>query len=147
MEEQTQQVSLTISSSSSSYPLFSCFITLYTLFLIFFPHVSLRIFLSPVLLISGALLLCLLHLGSTQESNTRPEIRYENLKETQESSVFVRDSDTNPDLMVDFVEWNLRAPLEVIHEAYEEEEREDEDEEMMMKKRIRMKMTRPGLGS
>ncbi|KAG7546693.1 hypothetical protein ISN44_As12g020220 [Arabidopsis suecica] len=119
MEEETLQV------SSFYNPLFSCFITLYSLILIYFPNDLLPIFLSPVLLISGALLLSLLRLGSTRESNTRPEKSYEILKEAEESKAFlVRDSD----LMGDFVEWNLRAPLEVIHEAYEEEEEENPNE-------------------
>ncbi|CAH8275856.1 unnamed protein product [Arabidopsis lyrata] len=118
MEGETLQV-------SSFNSLFSCFISLYSLILIYFPNDLLRIFLSPVLLISGALLLSLLRLGSTRESNTRPEKSYEILKEAEEPNVFlVRDSD----LMGDFVEWNLRAPLEVIHEAYEEEEEEDPNE-------------------
>nr|AID21671.1 At4g21500p-like protein [Arabidopsis lyrata] len=119
MEEETLQV-------SSFNSLFSCFITLYSLILIYFPNDLLRIFLSPVLLISGALLLSLLRLGSTRESNTRPEKSYKILKEAEEPNVFlVRDSD----LMGDFVEWNLRAPLEVIHEAYEEEEEEEDPNE------------------
>lgn len=122
MEEETEHV------SSSDHALFSCFITLYSLFLIFFPHDLLRIFLSPVLLISGALLFFLLRLGSTRESNTRPEKIYETLEEAEESEVLVRDSYTKPDLMIDFVEWNLRAPLEVIHEAYEEDDDDEEEE-------------------
>ncbi|KAG7542015.1 hypothetical protein ISN45_Aa07g020450 [Arabidopsis thaliana x Arabidopsis arenosa] len=115
MEEENAQVSSSISS------LFSCFITLYSLILIYFPTDLLRIFLSPVLLISGALLLSLLRLGSTRESNIRPEKSYEILKEAEEPKVFlVLDSD----LMGDFVEWNLRAPLEVIHEEEDPNEKD-----------------------
>ncbi|KAG7621292.1 hypothetical protein ISN44_As04g022060 [Arabidopsis suecica] len=114
MEEETLQVFF------FSHPLFSIFITLYSLILIYFPNDLLRIFLSPVLLISGALLLSLLRLGSTREPNTQPDKSYE---ESEEPKVFlVRESD----LMGGFVEWNLRAPLEVIHEAYEEEEEEED---------------------
>ncbi|XP_010434173.1 PREDICTED: uncharacterized protein LOC104718182 [Camelina sativa] len=126
MGEETEQVS---SSSFFSHPLFSCFITLYVLILIYLPNDLLRISLSPVLLISGALLLFLLRLGSTREPNTRPDTRNENLEETAEDYSNV-DSDKNPDhLTCGFVEWNLRAPLEVIHEAYEENEDDDEEEE------------------
>lgn len=114
---------------SFSHPLFSCFITLYSLILIYFPNDLHRIFLSPVLLISGALLLSLLRLGSTRVSKTRPEISYENLEEAEESKVFlVCDSDMKYDLMGGFVEWNLRAPLEVIHEENDEEEEESPGE-------------------
>ncbi|VYS63441.1 unnamed protein product [Arabidopsis thaliana] len=117
MEEETLQVFF------FSHPLFSIFITLYSLILIYFPNDLLRIFLSPVLLISGALLLSLLRLGSTREPNTQPDKSYE---ESEEPKVFlVRESD----LMGGFVEWNLRAPLEVIHEAYEVEEEEEEEED------------------
>ncbi|CAA7054663.1 unnamed protein product [Microthlaspi erraticum] len=126
-------------STFSSHPLFSCFITLYTLLLIYFPNDSLRILLSPVLLISGAFLFSLLLLGSTRELNTRPgngvETGSVNLEEAEESKVLVseakreKDSDTKPNLIGDFVEWNLRAPLEVIHEAYEEDDDGDEEEE------------------
>ncbi|XP_010439470.1 PREDICTED: uncharacterized protein LOC104722909 [Camelina sativa] len=128
-EEETEQVS----SSFFSHPLFSCFITLYFLILIYFPNDLLRISLSPVLLISGALLLSLLYLGSTREPNIRPETRNENLEEKAKNysnAVLIQDSDKNPDhLPCGFVEWNLRAPLEVIHEAYEENDDEDEEEE------------------
>ncbi|XP_023635457.1 uncharacterized protein LOC111829723 [Capsella rubella] len=118
-------------SSSFSHPLFSCFITLYSLFLIYFPNDSFRIFLSPVLLISGALLFSLLRLGSTRKSNTRPDTSKVNLEESEESHkvVSVGGSDTKPaDLMGGFMEWNLRAPLEVIHEAYEENDDDEEEE-------------------
>nr|VDC74723.1 unnamed protein product [Brassica rapa] len=106
-----------ISSSSSSEPppLFSCFIALCTLILIYSPHDSLRIFLSPVLLISGALLFSLERLGSTREPLTRPGKSKEREVKTEEES----------DVLFDFVEWDLRAPLEVIHEAYDEDEEED----------------------
>ncbi|CAL9226290.1 unnamed protein product [Arabidopsis halleri] len=126
MEEENAQV------SSSNSSLFSCFITLYSLILIYFPNDLLPIFLSPVLLISGALLLSLLRLGSTRESNIRPEKSYEILKEAEEPKVFlVLDSD----LMGDFVEWNLRAPLEVIHEeAYGEEEDPNEKDPTRFRK-------------
>ncbi|XP_010449054.1 PREDICTED: uncharacterized protein LOC104731391 [Camelina sativa] len=129
-EEETEQVS----SSFFSHPLFSCFITLYVLILIYFPIELLRISLSPVLLISGALLLSLLYHGSTRESNTRPDTSNENLEETAEdyysNVVLVQDSDKKPDhLTCGFVEWNLRAPLEVIHEAYEENDEDEEEEE------------------
>ncbi|KFK28732.1 hypothetical protein AALP_AA7G039800 [Arabis alpina] len=110
MEEQTQH----------EHPLFSCFISLYTLILLYLP---LQILLSPVLLISVALIVFLLRLGS---NNTRPG-KIVNLEEEEESRVFVNDSKTKLDSSIgDFVEWDLRAPLEVIHEAYEYDDEEEE---------------------
>ncbi|CAH2078363.1 unnamed protein product [Thlaspi arvense] len=132
--EENVEISLTI-SFFFSHPLFYCFITFYTLILIYFPYDSFRILLSPVLLISGALLLFLLRLGSTRESITRPgksnegEARSVNLEEAVESKALVRDSssETDSDTKPGFVEWDLRAPLEVIHEAYEEDDDEEEN--------------------
>ncbi|KAG2238231.1 hypothetical protein Bca52824_092542 [Brassica carinata] len=121
-------------SFSSDHPLFSCFIALSTLILIYSP-----IILSPVLLISGALLVSLLRLGSTREPITRPGKSREGVRkpeETEEESSDVlfhvyslseeakQDSDTRHE----FVEWDLRAPLEVIHETYEEDDGDEEDD-------------------
>ncbi|CAN7071046.1 unnamed protein product [Brassica oleracea var. botrytis] len=127
---------ISFSSSSDPPPLFSCFIALCTLILIYSPDDSLRIFLSPVLLISGALLFSLERLGSTREPLTRPgkskegEVKTE---ETEESDVLfdvysLSEAKQDSDIRQEFVEWDLRAPLEVIHEAYEEDD-DDEDEE------------------
>ncbi|CAN7109390.1 uncharacterized protein LOC103859088 [Brassica rapa] len=124
-----------ISSSSSSEPppLFSCFIALCTLILIYSPDDSLRIFLSPVLLISGALLFSLERLGSTREPLTRPGKSKEREVKTEEESDVLFDvyslseAKQDSDTRHEFVEWDLRAPLEVIHEAYDEDEDEEED--------------------
>ncbi|CAN6986613.1 hypothetical protein IGI04_001154 [Brassica rapa subsp. trilocularis] len=124
-----------ISSSSSSEPppLFSCFIALCTLILIYSPDDSLRIFLSPVLLISGALLFSLERLGSTREPLTRPgKSREREVKTEEESDVLfdvysLSEAKQDSDTRHEFVEWDLRAPLEVIHEAYDEDEDEEED--------------------
>ncbi|RID78340.1 hypothetical protein BRARA_A01181 [Brassica rapa] len=119
------------SSSSEPPPLFSCFIALCTLILIYSPDDSLRIFLSPVLLISGALLFSLERLGSTREPLTRPGKSKEREVKTEEESDVLFDvyslseAKQDSDTRHEFVEWDLRAPLEVIHEAYEEDEEED----------------------
>ncbi|KAJ4912814.1 hypothetical protein Rs2_07435 [Raphanus sativus] len=105
MEENVEQEETSFSS------LFSCFIALSTLILIYSPIIHL----SPVLLISGALLLSLLHLGST--TTREPVTRPGKSKEGENK----QDSDRSHE----FVEWDLRAPLEVIHEAYEEDEEEN----------------------
>ncbi|XP_018468802.2 uncharacterized protein LOC108840470 isoform X2 [Raphanus sativus] len=136
MEENVEQEETSFSS------LFSCFIALSTLILIYSPIIHL----SPVLLISGALLLSLLHLGSTttREPVTRPgkskegESKTEETTEEEEEEEEEEESDVlfdvcslserdkqDSDRSHEFVEWDLRAPLEVIHEAYEEDEEEN----------------------
>ncbi|CAH8345511.1 unnamed protein product [Eruca vesicaria subsp. sativa] len=121
-------------SSESAHPLFSSFITLSTLFLIYSPNAFLQILLSPVLLISISLLISLLHLGSTtREPNTRPgkskEREAKTVKETEEESDVLFDvyslseaTKQDSDTRHEFLEWDLRAPLEVIHEEDDEED-------------------------
>ncbi|ESQ55226.1 hypothetical protein EUTSA_v10026096mg [Eutrema salsugineum] len=148
MEENVENSSAI--SFSSHHPLFSCFITLYSLILIYFSHDSLlRFLLSPVLLISVALLASLLRLGSTRESNTRPEksnegeTRTVNLEKTGKSKALVRDSssetkhETDSDTKPDFVEWDFRAPLEVIHEEDDDDDDDEEEEENPSVTRLR----------
>ncbi|XP_010538334.1 PREDICTED: uncharacterized protein LOC104812719 [Tarenaya hassleriana] len=125
---------------------FSCTIPLYCLILLYFPQDFLRFLLSPVLLITGALLVSLLRLGSTRDSDSRPGKSSGNrgnpgVERTEESGVSTREPewssckaesdmgfDQNPDFVDNFVEWNVRAPLEVIHEAYSEEDEDEEDD-------------------
>ncbi|KAF8096969.1 hypothetical protein N665_0298s0034 [Sinapis alba] len=116
-------------SFSSDPPLLSCFIALSTLILIYSPNG-----LSPVLLISGGLLISLLRLGSTREPITRPGKSKQGESKTEkteeESNVCsLSEAKQDSDTRHDFVEWDLRAPLEVIHEAYEEDEDDDEDDD------------------
>lgn len=105
-----------------SHPLFSCFISLYSIILLYFPQDSLRILISPVPLFAGAFLISFLRFGS---SNSRPGSNESSIGPELETGL-----DSNLDFIGDFVEWNLKlgAPLEVIHE----EEDEDEEEEPLM---------------
>lgn len=139
-------------SSISSSPLFSTIITLYTLIFLYFPHrLFLRILLSPVLILTGLLLLTLLRLGATQKHDnhddndqnqltTAVEIisdeskdqfmssneLYDKLVDTEESEIEM-GSDPNPCYEEYFLYWNVRAPLEVIYEEYEGEDRTEKD--------------------
>ncbi|KDP20882.1 hypothetical protein JCGZ_21353 [Jatropha curcas] len=135
----------------SSDPLCSCIITLSTLILLYFPH-ALKVLL-PVLILTVLLLLFLLRLGAIQRVHTRnlEEIENEETAEIKENrddnfdkaekSVFLANVDKwvachakanfdpNPKSNFEetFVGWNVRAPLEVIYEAYEGEEEDKED--------------------
>ncbi|VVB07835.1 unnamed protein product [Arabis nemorensis] len=101
-----------------SNPLFSCFITIYSLFLLYFPHDYLRVILSPVPLLAGAFLISLLRFGSTRESKTRPgshENRGDgrrNLEEREEPKVSDSESESETGLdSVNLVKWKLGGPL------------------------------------
>lgn len=144
-------ISMKIIISSHADPLFSSIVTLYILILLYFPHIIfLRIILSPVLIITFTLLLTLLRLGATQrnenkenaESNcTNSNTEAADHEATSSSSSYIPDQDhkwvtckdsnlgPNPCFENSFVEWNVRAPLEVIYEAYEGEEDDEENVE------------------
>ncbi|KAJ9168936.1 hypothetical protein P3X46_020410 [Hevea brasiliensis] len=129
---------------SSSNPIFSCIITLYTLILLYFPQ-ALKIFLSPVLIVTALLILFLLRLGSIQSRNPEKNENEENIERKEngdgnfveaEKFGFLAKVDKwvsfqdetgpypnpKPDFEESFVEWDVRAPLEVIFEAYEGED-------------------------
>jgi hypothetical protein len=142
----------------SSNPLFSCIVSLCSLILIYLPYSFFKIVFSPVLILSGILLLIILRFGSIQRFNSEKK---ENLGEsesiTNEENRGNRDEKqgkTEEQVEIDsfdqifkwvsrnseeklksemgfesssfldesFVEWNVKAPLEVI---YEDEETED----------------------
>lgn len=138
-------------SSLSSHPLFSTLVGFYTLVLIYFPSLFLPIVLSPVLISTAILLLTLLRLGSIQrtenefnsikvtedpkwvslESNYESEnensvVSSTNLVETEVGSG--SGSDQNNFYVESFIEWDVRAPLEVIYEEYEGEDEERNDD-------------------
>ncbi|KAF5742235.1 hypothetical protein HS088_TW09G00279 [Tripterygium wilfordii] len=127
----------------SSDPLFSCIITLYILILLYFPPIFFTIAFSPVVLLTGVLLLTLLRIGARQklqignrEDGDDKSIEAEKPdKSTQVHewvvcpTKHVVDFSPNPDLEETFVEWNVRAPLEVIYEAYEGEEGDDPNDQ------------------
>ncbi|EEF37703.1 hypothetical protein RCOM_1095870 [Ricinus communis] len=133
-------------SHLSTNPLFSCIITLYTLILLYFPH-PFKIFLSPVLILTALLLLFLLRLGAVQRLQTPDPDKNDKKENTEsreitENNVSVEENcgsvdkwvetgldpnQSKPDFEESFVEWNVRAPLEIIYEAYEGEGDVDED--------------------
>ncbi|KAM1004985.1 hypothetical protein ACFX13_005150 [Malus domestica] len=146
-------------ASISSSPLFSSIVALYALILLYLPNHFLRIVLSPVLIITGILLLTILRIGAIQRIETEDDERKQmetnrslleggenrgssngvqeqipSLQGDQEHRFFDNQSETdseseagfdpNPCFEDLFVEWNLKAPLEVIYEEYEGEENE-----------------------
>lgn len=158
-------------SSISSDPLFSSIVTLYALILLYFPCQFLRIVLSPVLIITGILLLTLLRFGAIQryqdetqkEEGRSTSCRAEPAKElaSSESNESLENNDDNeterspglpdedhnwvstqsetdsePEMGYDphpcfeesFVQWDVKAPLEVIYEAYEGDDDDDHNE-------------------
>lgn len=157
-------------ASISSSPLFSSIVTLYALILLYFPYHFLSIVFSPVLIITGIILITLLRLGArqsleddglkekvkpseTEHSKKKPsdleletehsvepsdslEVVHEQIasvvQEEDHSFVTYRFETDESEMGFDqcpcfddyFVEWNVKAPLEVIYEGYEGEEDE-----------------------
>ncbi|PSR98553.1 Mucin-4 beta chain like [Actinidia chinensis var. chinensis] len=130
----------------SSDPLFSIVITLYTLIFLYFPRLFLGVVFSPVLISTGVLLLALLRLGaiqriedefnSTETEQPHNESKSEDRKWVSPKSNPGTEIEVGSDLgrepkpfyAESFVEWNVRAPLEVIYEEYEGEEGEQNDD-------------------
>ncbi|XP_039049366.1 uncharacterized protein LOC120190339 [Hibiscus syriacus] len=124
------------SKTITNNPLFSCIITLSILILLYFPHRFSLLF-SPVLVLTVSLLLSLLRLGASQRIQTgkiekgsvaRVEELEEEEEEEEEAPVELKwaTCKNDPDLIMQsfeetFVEWDVRAPLEVIYEEGEEE--------------------------
>ncbi|GAV66324.1 hypothetical protein CFOL_v3_09834 [Cephalotus follicularis] len=126
---------------SAINPLISCFIALYTPLLLYFPQKLIDILLSPVPILTAILLLSLLRLGATQKTHiTNTAANKQNTGiEAQETAVLLQEHnwvtcqpiacfDPDPGFEEDFVEWDVRAPLEVIYEAHEGEEEEEEND-------------------
>lgn len=147
-------------SPISSSPLFSSIVSFYTLILLYFPHLFLRIVFSPVLILTGILLFTLLRLGAAQRLleneftdytlhvQTDPPEESKSKSQSQSQSQISEpeiteqvtcrsetESETktgHPDpitcfeVSFSFVEWNVRAPLEVIYEEHEGEEAEED---------------------
>ncbi|KAF8391425.1 hypothetical protein HHK36_023730 [Tetracentron sinense] len=124
----------------ASDPLFSIVVVLYSLIFLYFPRVFLGLVFSPVLFSTGILLLTLLRLGTIQRlekenNSTEPDeidtpdedhkwVGFQTFIETETEMGL----DSEPFFSDSFVEWNVRAPLEVIYEEYEGEEEEDLNE-------------------
>jgi hypothetical protein len=159
-------------SPISSSPLFSSIVSFYTLILLYFPNLFLRIVFSPVIIITGILLFTLLRLGATQSQRFLENEVKDNMwrgqpdpaeainesKENRESQSKSKSKMSEPEQMDlfeenstwvicrsetqsdsetgcydsitcfedSFVEWNVRAPLEIIYEEYEGEEAEED---------------------
>uniref|UniRef100_A0A6N2KY95 Uncharacterized protein n=1 Tax=Salix viminalis TaxID=40686 RepID=A0A6N2KY95_SALVM len=128
----------------SHNPLFSCIITLYTLILLYFPQAQ-KFSFSPILVITLTLLLFLYSLGAIQrlqlsvtEGDDTIEIKQSkdtHFGKSSDSCSLTRvekwgasrcaekdrfDPVSNRELEGSFVEWDVSAPLEVIHEEEEE---------------------------
>ncbi|KAL1560163.1 hypothetical protein AAHA92_10415 [Salvia divinorum] len=108
-------------------PLFSFVTTLYAFLLLYFPSLFYRFFLSPALFSTLILLLYLLRLGAAQRSthsdSTQPlteEFRdVDHDREQFRSHGSDLKKETSHLYAESFVEWDVRAPLEVIYEEYE----------------------------
>lgn len=140
-------------SSLVNDPLFSTVITLYILILLYFPTLFLATIFSPVLISTSILLLSLLRLGAIQRTNQEESSKekYDTISsefsatddgkdpvdrgwvssKSKESSENGLGSDFSNSPMSfythSFVEWDVRAPLEVIYEEYEGQEDDDDD--------------------
>lgn len=132
-------------SSLSAHPLFSSAFAFYALVFLYFPRIFIRVLLSPVLAITAVTLLALLRLGASQRARG-PEgsssVAEESGVGTGEESAELRPRDyppadgRHPEVSSApsarherfFVEWNVKAPLEVIYEEYEGEGAEEEDD-------------------
>ncbi|GMI93377.1 hypothetical protein like AT4G21500 [Hibiscus trionum] len=136
--ESIQIVATMVSSSETitGDPLFSCLITLSVLILLYFPH-GFSLLFSPVIVLTASLLLSLLRLGATQRIETENRqkgsvtrvAKLEEEEETESAPVELKSATSptcknEPDLILRsleerFVEWDVRAPLEVIYEEFE----------------------------
>ncbi|PRQ28743.1 hypothetical protein RchiOBHm_Chr5g0006301 [Rosa chinensis] len=149
-------------ASISSSPLYSSIVTLYSLILLYFPYHFLSIVFSPVLIITGIILISLIRLGASQsfedddlkekekdsiletehsETNDSLEVVHEQIasvvQEEDHSFVTYRFETDESEMGFNqypcfddyFVEWNVKAPLEVIYEEYEGEEDEKDNRE------------------
>ncbi|XP_073311536.1 uncharacterized protein [Primulina huaijiensis] len=141
----------------SSDPLFLTFFTFYAVILLYFPSLFLSFALSPVLISTALLLLSLLRFGAAAQNpvpqekaatHSGPDCSEFNPIETR--SLFLDDQSLtrmpcvsvanakhefvrSPYFTDSFVEWDVRAPLEVIYEEYEGQEAE-EDEAVSLEK-------------
>ncbi|KAL6546672.1 hypothetical protein OROMI_022393 [Orobanche minor] len=128
----------------TSNPLFSAIITLYTLLLLYFPYSFLQFIFSPVVFSTLIVLLYLLRLGASQKPRlendgsdptgfnlTQVAGESSDRDQSLDSPVSGCEHDPNrncsPFYADSFVEWDVRAPLEVIYEEYEGEEAEEND--------------------
>lgn len=128
-------------------PLFSCIVAFCVLILIFLPRFFCEIVFSPVLIITGAILVILLRFGAIQRSNngeaklektesvmkqrkTEEDVKIDSfdeigiwaLRNSEENLKSEMGFESSSFLDESFIEWNVKAPLEVIYEGEETEE-------------------------
>ncbi|KAI4304327.1 hypothetical protein MLD38_039857 [Melastoma candidum] len=122
-------------SSLSENPLFSSILTIHILLFLYFPPFLVKLVFSPVTILAFLILVALLRSGSPGEAgrNPNPECRAERAT-TQEEPPFGhgKEYDCRAEQVLlscsaclideSFVEWDVKAPLEVIYEEYEGEE-------------------------
>lgn len=136
-------------SSLLNDPLFSTIITLYLLIFLYFPTLFLPIVFSPLLISTSILLFSLLRLGAIQrtknqrekinpisaeldftvdDSHDRKWVHSKPDQSSENGSDFdFCDGPTSSFCADSFVEWDVRAPLEVIYEEYEGQEDDEDD--------------------
>ncbi|KAK7246592.1 hypothetical protein RIF29_41461 [Crotalaria pallida] len=146
----------------STDPLFSCIVTFYTLIFLYLPYLFRKIVSSPVIILTGILLLIILRLGAIQRSEneqkqnrgeSEPVASEENREEKQGKPIERVETNSLEEIYhqitcdyedeiksemgfesslrfeESFVEWDVKAPLEVIYEEYEGEEAENDSNE------------------
>ncbi|XP_030518072.1 uncharacterized protein LOC115731550 [Rhodamnia argentea] len=134
-------------SSLSAHPLFSTAFAFYALVLLYFPRIFIRVLLSPVLAITAVSLLALLRLGAAQRARERDDSSSAAAAPAEGSRVAAGGESGRDSSRADggqssevgfppstryecrFVEWDVKAPLEVIYEEYEGEGDEEEDDD------------------
>ncbi|KAH6790535.1 hypothetical protein C2S51_005541 [Perilla frutescens var. frutescens] len=144
-------------------PLFSVVTTFYALLLFYFPSIFSRFILSPVVLSTLILLLYLLQLGSAQRSAIKrsdsDSVELNSTQSLPQQTEEFHDGDSHESSTVteskhcqtyepdphqfypdSFMEWDVRAPLEVIYEEYEGEEAGENDSEA--KRELQMNVIR-----
>ncbi|KAJ4982454.1 hypothetical protein NE237_033291 [Protea cynaroides] len=127
-------------SSLTSDPLFSTVVAFYSLILLYLPRIFIDLVFSPVLISTAILLSTLLRLGATQsiqeQHNNKPTEQEEIDSAPIEDHKWVKSQTETESLLKPFffasnpfVEWNVRAPLDVIYETYEGDEEGDSNGE------------------
>ncbi|TYI09644.1 hypothetical protein ES332_A09G087400v1 [Gossypium tomentosum] len=108
-----------ILKTNSDPSFLSCIITFYILILLYFPpNFSLNLHFSLLLLLTASLLLSLLRLCCAIKRIQTETIAKTSLVEAIKTGSSPREMSFEEK----FVEWDVRAPLEVIYEDYEGEE-------------------------
>ncbi|XP_047313326.1 uncharacterized protein LOC124916626 [Impatiens glandulifera] len=120
-----------------SHSIFSTFIALYTLLLIYFPYYFFTISLSPLLISFTTTFLFIALLNLKAQTETEPgsssagtgENRADPADKDQECVLSEKENELDPRPFCDEpIGWSIGASLEVIYEDYEGEEEEEEED-------------------